>query len=231
MEIKKIKHALVMAAGRGMRMMPLTDIIPKAMAPFSGTTLIAEGVSRLKKHIENIHITVGYKGAMLASHVLEHDVSSVFNTEGKGNSWWLYNTLIKYINEPIFVLTCDNVVELDFEKYAADYLDQNSPACLLIPVKPVAEIEGDYIFHDGNNIVTEINRKKKSDIYCSGIQILNPSKVNQLTKKTEDFYQVWAQLIEQEQLCVSGEMPEEWYAVDDLIQLKAVNKQNGNGSL
>jgi NDP-sugar pyrophosphorylase family protein len=36
-----IKYALIMAAGRGTRMLPLTSSIPKAMAPLNGTTLIA----------------------------------------------------------------------------------------------------------------------------------------------------------------------------------------------
>ena len=58
-----------MAAGRGLRMRPLTDEIPKAMAPLGESTLISEGIRRLKKEINQVHITVGYKGSMLASHV------------------------------------------------------------------------------------------------------------------------------------------------------------------
>jgi len=42
-----IRHAIIMAAGRGMRMTPLTDAIPKPMAPYDGTTLIARGIKRL----------------------------------------------------------------------------------------------------------------------------------------------------------------------------------------
>src|SRR4051812_40099426 len=83
-----IKHALIMAAGRGTRMLPLTDVIPKPMAPYRGTTLIAEGIRRIRIYIENIHITVGYKGKTLAEHVVELGVNSVFNTSGRGNAWW-----------------------------------------------------------------------------------------------------------------------------------------------
>ena len=95
MAILKINHAVVMAAGRGMRMRPLTDSIPKAMAPIGQSTLIANGINKLKNSIENVHITVGYKGAMLSKHVIEKDVSSVINTESKGNAWWVYNSLLK----------------------------------------------------------------------------------------------------------------------------------------
>jgi hypothetical protein len=36
----------------------------------------------------------------------------VFNKEGKGNRWWLYNGLVSSIDEPIFVLTCDNIIKI-----------------------------------------------------------------------------------------------------------------------
>lgn len=218
----RINHTLIMAAGRGMRMMPLTGVIPKAMAPYKGSTLIAKGIAKIKKHIDNIHITVGYKGAMLAQHVIERNVSSVFNTGGKGNSWWLYNTLLKYINEPIFVLTCDNVIELDFQKFTDDYYDQGAPTCMVVPVKPIEGLEGDYIFHN-NNIVTELSRERKSDIYCSGIQIINPLEVNQITLETESFHELWNQLIKRQRLYCSNILPEKWFAVDTLSQLDAVN--------
>jgi NDP-sugar pyrophosphorylase family protein len=52
-----IKTALIMAAGRGARMAPLTDDIPKPMAPYGGSTLIAKGIDRLIGRIENIYVT------------------------------------------------------------------------------------------------------------------------------------------------------------------------------
>tara|TARA_B100000315_G_scaffold236208_1_gene251795 strand:+ start:7341 stop:7994 length:654 start_codon:yes stop_codon:yes gene_type:complete len=212
-----------MAAGRGMRMMPLTDLVPKAMAPFSGTTLIADGIQKIRKHISNVHITVGYKGAMLAKHVIEHDVLTLFNTEGKGNAWWVYNTLMKYVDEPVYVLTCDNVVDLQFDEIAEDYFKKNAPACMVVPVKPVEGLDGDYIFKE-NKLVSLITRDKTSDIYCSGIQVLNPAKVNRLTQKTESFNDLWNNLIKKKQLYCSDVLPIKWCAVDSIDQLDVLNK-------
>lgn len=212
-----------MAAGRGMRMMPFTENMPKAMAPLAGTTLIANGIDKLKKRIPNIHITVGYKGSMLASHVIEHDVNSVLNTEGKDNSWWIYNTLMKNLDLPIYVLTCDNVIELDFDLMEKDYIAAGKPACMVIPVKPIEGLDGDFIFHD-NQRITELSRSKPSEMYCSGIQILNPKKINELTQPADNFYNVWMQLIELKQLYCSNIYPKQWYAVDTVNQLEAINK-------
>ena len=187
----EIKHALVMAAGRGLRMRPLTDEIPKAMAPLGESTLISEGIRRLKKEINQVHITVGYKGSMLASHVIEKDVSSVINTEGKGNSWWLYNSLASLIDEPMFVLTCDNVIKINFTSFANEYSSLGSPACMIIPVKPIDGVEGDFIFQNEENFVLDLSREKSSKLLSSGIQILNPKKINNITKKTDNFNNVW----------------------------------------
>jgi NDP-sugar pyrophosphorylase family protein len=212
-----------MAAGRGMRMMPLTASIPKPMVSFRDSTLIAHAIGEIRDRIGNIHITVGYKGADLARHVIEHDVSSIFNTEGKGNAWWIFNTLMKNLDEPVLVLTCDNVVKLDLELIGNDYASFNSPACMVVPVKPVEGLDGDFIFHN-NNCVTELNRNKPSDIYCSGIQVLNPCLVNKLCKPEDDFYSVWMQLIQQKQLYSSNVYPKTWYAIDTLEQLGEINK-------
>ena len=218
-----IRHAIIMAAGRGMRMAPLTDAIPKPMAPYDGTTLIARGISRLAARVEHIHVTVGYKKAMLAQHVIEHGASSVLNTEGKSNCWWLYHTLLSRLDEPMVVLTCDNVVELDLELLEESYLAMNSPACMLVAVRPVPGYEGDYVFHE-NHMVREISRSKETDLYCSGIQVLNPYRLNQITEEGESFYDVWQQLIDQQQLFVSSVYPKKWFAVDTIEQLTTLNK-------
>jgi len=218
-----IRHALIMAAGRGQRMMPLTEAMPKPMAPFRGSTLIAEGISRLTQRIAHIHITVGYKGAMLAQHVIERGVSSVFRTEGQSNSWWIYNTLLACLDEPVYVLTCDNVVELDFDRLENEYRRLGEPAGMLVPVLPIAGLDGDYIVHE-DNIVIGLDRNVESSIYCSGIQILNPQKVNRLTRDEGDFYSVWRQLIAQRELHVSSVYPDKWISVDTWQQLVALNE-------
>ncbi len=219
----QIKYALVMAAGRGMRMMPLTENLPKAMAPYKGTTLIADGLDKIKKHIPNIYITVGYKGSMLAKHVIEHDVSGIFNTEGKDNAWWIFNTLCKYIDNPVLVLTCDNVVELNYGRLLDEYIQCGCPPCMVVPVSPVEGLDGDYIFRDEKKRVSKLSRNEKTDIYCSGIQIINPAKINRLVKPVENFYEVWNSLIDQKELYCSEVYPDKWYAVDTLDQLRKIN--------
>ncbi len=219
---KIVNYALIMAAGRGIRLRPLTDTLPKAMMPYNGNTLIGTGIEKIRKHIPNIYITVGYKGAMLANYVIERNVTGIFNTEGRDNAWWIFNTLIKHLDEPVFVLTCDNVTELNFEDLANEYFSFNCPACMVVPVKPVKGLEGDYIFCE-ENVVKKLSRNDPSSIYCSGIQILNPNKINRIISPSENFYDVWNNLIEVGELYCSNTYPSKWFIVDTVDQFNTLN--------
>lgn len=219
-----IRHAVILAAGRGTRMLPLTEELPKAMAPVAGSTLVAQGIDRIREHVAHVHVTVGYKRAMLAEHVIHHGASSVINTDGHSNSWWIFNTLLADLDEPVYVLTCDNVVELDFTRLAHDYEACGSPACMLVPIAPVDGLDGDFIFHD-DHTVTRLSRTERSDLYCSGIQILNPRHVQDLASGTGGFYTVWNELIPHGQVRLSRVYPERWFAVDTVEQLQALERE------
>lgn len=219
-----IQHALIMAAGRGTRMAPLTNIIPKPMAPLWGSTLIANGIEKLLPHVPNLHITVGYRGAELAKHVIELGVHSVFNTEGKGNAWWIFNTLMKCVDEPILVLTSDNVTDLNIETLLGEYIRLGSPACMVVPVLPVDGLIGDFIHHEHNRVV-KLDRNDPAQSYCSGIQLLNPAKINELMVPVEDFGEVWNSLIELGQLYSSSIYPDKWFTIDTIDQLTHMNNQ------
>ena len=223
MTYKKINHAFIMAAGRGARLMPLTKKIPKGLVKFRQTSLIARGIRRLKKYIKFIHISVGYKGPILAKHLIEEKVSSIINTDTKGNSWWIFNSIFKSFDSPIYVLTCDNVTNINFKKIEKDYYKKGQPLCMLIPTKPVKGLKGDYIFRK-KNLISNLSRAKKSEIYCTGIQVLNPKRINKKITPTEDFNILWKKLIKIKQLYVSDVMPRKWYTVDDVENYKNLKK-------
>ena len=158
----------------------------------------------------------------MAKHVIELGVNSVFNTEGRGNSWWIFNTLLKEINEPVLVLTSDNVTDLNISSIYHEYERLNEPACMVVPVKPISGLVGDYI-HQKENQVIKLDRNDPAPTYCSGIQILNPKKINMLVKPFDDFGELWNELIITKQLFSSSVLPKKWFTVDTLEQLKIMN--------
>jgi len=224
---QKIQHALIMAAGRGNRMRPLSNVLPKAMIPYREGTLISNTLESLKKYAKFIHVTVGYKGSMLSSYLMRFGfVDTIIYTEGHSNSWWIHNSLMRYVNEPVLVLTCDNITELDIEFINREYSRAGFPACMIIPVHPIAKVEGDYI-EDNCGAVISIQRSRPKNIYASGIQVLNPSKVTYFTQNDDNFYSIWDHLIKHRQLFVSKVYPKPWFSVDTLNQLASLGtKEN-----
>ena len=219
----KINHAIILAAGRGTRMLPLSKKTPKAMIKIDGKSLIERGIKEIKKKIENIYITVGHHSSLLSAHVISKGVNLIINTEGRGNSWWLYNSLVSKINQPVLVLTCDNLIKLNYDFILKQYKKNKKPDCLMFPVNPVKGCEGDYIFTKKNKVL-KLSRNKKSSFYASGMQIVNPKKINDKTKPVENFSKVWKQLIDKNRLYVSDIYPGKWFAIDNPRNLNFFKK-------
>lgn len=218
------KHLVILAAGRSTRMWPLTEYVPKAMALAGGKTLLQISVEKYKPCGFDIHLTVGYKKDILAPFALDLGIGSLINTTDQGNTWWLYHSLLSELNEPIMVLTCDSLMEVDLKKLWENYQKFGQPACMLLPVHPKPGFDGDYIHHK-NGLVTALSRKDKTDIYGSGCQVLNPKKIIKLTKPADDFLDVWAQLIAQKQLYCAEFTAENWFTFDSVEQLKLYRSQ------
>ena len=70
--------ALILAAGLGSRLRPLTDKVPKAMVQFQGIELIKHQILTLQNQdIEDITIVVGYKSDVLIKFIDENFGSKI----------------------------------------------------------------------------------------------------------------------------------------------------------
>lgn len=61
-------QAIILAAGRGMRLRPLTDTTPKPMVIFKERPLLEYTLSILPKEVDHILIVVGWLGHKIQSH-------------------------------------------------------------------------------------------------------------------------------------------------------------------
>lgn len=61
-------QAILLAAGEGTRMRPLTYQVPKPMARANGKNLLEHTISRLPKEIDELIIVVGYLAEQIINH-------------------------------------------------------------------------------------------------------------------------------------------------------------------
>ena len=216
-----IKKALIMAAGKGERLHPFTEFVPKALIDIEGTPLIDYSLNRLSGIIENIYITVGYKKEILLNHISNKGITRVIDTSKKGNSWWIFHSELKYIDEPVLVLPCDIITYIDLGFIKNEYEKLKLPICMLVPIYPVSGVEGDYI-HAEDKRVIDLSRENQTALFCSGIQVINPRKINEEMSTQIDFNQVWNKLIIKNKLYCSEYYPYSWYTINTEKQYNEV---------
>ncbi|MBS0538016.1 MAG: nucleotidyltransferase family protein [Proteobacteria bacterium] len=105
-----IRSAMILAAGRGERMRPLTDTTPKPLIPVRGRSMLDRSMDRLRTHgVRNLVINVHHLGEQIASHVgagRAHIVREPALLETGGS---VKNALPLLGQEPFFVLNGDGL--------------------------------------------------------------------------------------------------------------------------
>ena len=68
------RSAMVLAAGLGTRLRPITDTIPKPLVEINGRSLIDHALDRLAlAGVERVVVNIHYKAAMIAAHLARRD--------------------------------------------------------------------------------------------------------------------------------------------------------------
>ena len=104
-----IKAAMILAAGRGERMRPLTDSTPKPLIPVAGRSMLERAMDRLQRHgVQNVVVNVHHLGSQIAdrlrgrARIIPED--RLLETGGS-----VRNALPLLGNEPFFVLNGDGL--------------------------------------------------------------------------------------------------------------------------
>ncbi len=180
------KTAMVLAAGLGLRMRPVTESIPKALVSVAGRTLIDRTLDRLHEAgIEKVVVNVHYLADMLEAHlekrktpeeiILSDERDQLLETGGG-----IRKALPLLGDEPFFAINCDIIWQDNYKntlrRLASRWSDGSMDALLLmIPTIRAAGYDGngDYQIEQGGRLV----RRKPQTIapyLFGGVQILHP---------------------------------------------------------
>lgn len=179
-----VKNAMVLAAGVGQRMRPLTDSKPKALVDVAGRSLIDRALDRLgDAGVRNCVVNLHHMATLLQRHLQARATPQiVFSPEetlletGGG----VKHALKLLGQEPFFVVNCD-ALWLDGPRPALEMLarlwDDARMDALLLLQPAVAAIgydgPGDY-FMEPDGLLRRRIEERVAPFVFAGVQILSP---------------------------------------------------------
>ena len=148
-------RAMILAAGRGERMRPLTDTTPKPLLPVGGKPLIVWHIERLKKAgIDEIVINLAYLGEKIEAYLGDgsrYGVKIAYSYEGeKGGLETLggiVNALSLLGNDPFWVVNGD--IFTDYPMASDVLLPEDCDAHLVVVPNPPHHPYGDFDVCEG----------------------------------------------------------------------------------
>lgn len=180
----QIKKAMVMGAGLGKRMRPLTDTMPKPLVPVAGKALIDRALDWLSASgIGEVVVNTHYKAEMLEAHLAKRQAprihisrEDVLLETGGG----VRKAMPMLGDLPFFVINSD-VICMDGKTSALgrmrEFWDEGAMDVLLL-VHPVSQAvgydgSGDF-FVDGEGHIQRRGGAASAPYVFTGVQLLHP---------------------------------------------------------
>ena len=178
------KTAMILAAGHGKRMLPLTERIPKPMLVIVGKTILDRAIDNLfAVGIDKIVINVSHLASVIIEHIRSREDNRIILSEedipletGGG----VINALPKLGNEPFFIINGDSVwvdgMKNTLLRLAEKWSPNNMDALLMLASTAKTlnfDGLGDF-FMDQNGFLKRRKEKTISPYAYMGLSIINP---------------------------------------------------------
>lgn len=140
--MKRQFDLLILAAGFGTRLRPLTDEIPKALLPVGGVPLIDHHIARVIESglVRNVVVNTHHLAVSLSEHLRRHAlrdrIAMSYEPEIMGTGGALANAAEHLRTDPILVLNSDILFRAPLEQLIARHLEGGFLATLALVAEP-----------------------------------------------------------------------------------------------
>ncbi len=172
---------VIMAGGKGTRLLPLTNVIPKPLIPISDKTIIEEIMNKfLESGCDRFYISVNYMMETIKEYFnKKKDWNVEFIQEkkplGTGGSLYL---LKNKIDSTFFVTNCDTLVDIDLSSLL-DYHRSSGNIITTVAALKTIKIPYGTLETKDNGIVDKVTEKPNLVLQInSGFYVLEPEVLN-----------------------------------------------------
>ena len=204
----KIKHGMVLAAGLGKRMQPLTLKKPKPLLEINNTSLLERAINLLINcGVQEISINVHYLPDQIKSFINKKKFSTKINISDEtelllDTGGGVLAGTNNFNDNPFFVINPDtlwNKAYLEEVKKLEEIYFENSKPSLLLVNKTLSldtSFAGDF-----NLIERLVSKDKENQLIFTGLQITKRSFLSSEKSKVFSMNKVWSDLIKDKNLC------------------------------
>lgn len=175
--------ALFLAGGKGTRLRPLTDHLPKPMVPVMGCPLLHRTIEPLKKYgIHEVVFSTGYRANDIEKYFSKNNdvgipIHYVCEDIPLGTGGAIKNCG-KYFNEPFLIFNSDIVSNIDLKDLISFHQEKKADVTIAATQVPNPSNYG-VIEYDEFGFATTFTEKpkpgeEKSDYINAGIYLFNP---------------------------------------------------------
>ena len=175
---------VIMAGGKGTRLKPITNVIPKPLIPIGEKTILEEIMDQFEKiGCQKFFMSVNYKSDMVRLYIdqLEHHYDIEFIEESKPLGTIGSVSLLKgKISTPFFVSNCDILIDQDYRDVYDYHLANHNDLTIVTAVKSYKIPYG--VIETGEDGLM-IGLKEKPEITYkinTGVYILNPECIEEI---------------------------------------------------
>ena len=179
---------VIMAGGKGSRLKPITNVIPKPIIPVGDKTIIEAIMDQFEEiGCTEFYISVNYKSDMIRFFLnsLERKYDIEFFEEAKPLGTIGSVSLLKgKITTPFFVTNCDILIDQDYRDAYDYHIANNNDITVVTAVKSM-KIPYGVIETGENGLMTALKEKPEMTYMINtGVYILNPSLINDIPENT-----------------------------------------------
>lgn len=224
--------AMILAAGMGNRMRPLTLHTPKPLLEVGGKPLIVWHIEKLKKiGVQEIVINTAWLGEKLAEALgdgSQFGVKILWSHEGEGleTAGGIIKALPLLGNEPFILVNGDVWTTMDFEPLLNMQL-QNDLAHLVLVENPVQHPQGDFTLA-ANKAYTFEQARSGENLTYSGVAVMHPQMFVGLESGKRPLAPLLKQAMQQEKIS-AHKLKGVWVDVGTPERLNALDQQIQQG--
>jgi NDP-sugar pyrophosphorylase family protein len=180
--------AVIMAGGRGQRLRPLTDKVPKPLLRVGGTPIIERIIASLASAgIEDVFLAVNYKAEAFEERLGDGErlgvtITYLHERTPLGTAGPL-SLLPQGMDRSLLVMNADIMTRLEFSKLFA-FHRQHGEAGTVAAVEYVARVPY-AVVRTEDSLLTGIEEKPSQPVLCNaGIYVLEPSVLPLIPRDT-----------------------------------------------